>query len=29
MPTARIRRLQIKIGDAYITPIGFMDFTGV
>jgi hypothetical protein len=21
--------LQIKIGDAYITPIGFMDFTGV
>ncbi len=28
-PPAPESPLQLKIGDAYITPIGFMDFTGV
>ncbi len=28
-PTPEVSPLQLKIGSAYITPVGFMDFTGV
>lgn len=27
--TGQVSPLQLRVGDAYITPVGFMDFTGV